>query len=350
MELPVLNARPVGRVDLPPVPLPTFLQFEPVGQCNLRCQMCPIQFRVDGPPHGPSAFMAFETFTRLLEQFPSAQELQLQGLGEPLMHPRFFDMVAHAVGRALRVSTNTNLTYLNARRAEHCVRSGLHELHGSLDGATAATYEAIRPGARFQQVVDHLHQLLATRRRLDATNPWVRLVVVAMRQNLAEIPDLVCLAHAIGIDTVFVQHLCHDFGEASLPERYRPMRDFVDRQTLVTEDPARVEKYFEEARHTADRLGVDLRLPSTRPRPHPPGTRGLERCDWPWRGAYISYDGLAMPCCMVATPDRINFGKMGAHGVQAIWNSAAYQAFRKRLSSEDPPDVCRSCSVYRGTF
>ncbi len=31
--------------------LPTYVQIEPVGQCNLRCQMCSIQFRQDGPPY-----------------------------------------------------------------------------------------------------------------------------------------------------------------------------------------------------------------------------------------------------------------------------------------------------------
>lgn len=60
------------------------------------------------------------------------------------MHPRFFDMVRHAVGRGLRITTNSNLTLLNARRAEQCMASGLHELHGSIDGATPATYEGIR--------------------------------------------------------------------------------------------------------------------------------------------------------------------------------------------------------------
>ncbi|HMF36162.1 MAG TPA: radical SAM protein, partial [Isosphaeraceae bacterium] len=107
------------------VTLPRFLQVEPVGQCNLRCQMCPIQFRQDGPLHGPPAFMDFDVFTRLIDQFPDLEELQLQGLGEPMMHPRFFDMVAHAVRRGIRVGTNTNLTLLNARRAELCVTSGL---------------------------------------------------------------------------------------------------------------------------------------------------------------------------------------------------------------------------------
>ncbi len=40
--------------------LPNFLQVEPVGQCNLRCQMCAIQFRQDGPPFGSPAFMDFD--------------------------------------------------------------------------------------------------------------------------------------------------------------------------------------------------------------------------------------------------------------------------------------------------
>src|SRR5438045_1843936 len=133
--------------------LPTYVQIEPVGQCNLRCQMCAIQFRQDGPPFGPLAFMDYDLYTSLLDQFADLEELQLQGLGEPMMHPRFFDMVRYAVGRGIQVSTNTNGTLLNARRAEQCVTSGLGELHISLDGATAETYEGIRVRAHLDRVV-----------------------------------------------------------------------------------------------------------------------------------------------------------------------------------------------------
>src|SRR5439155_190590 len=163
-------------------------------------------FRRDGPPYGPPAFMDFDTFTRLLDQFPELEELQLQGLGEPMMHPRFFDMVAYAVARGIKVGTNTNLTLLNARRAEQCVTSGL------------------------------------------------------------------------------------------------------------AEDPGRIHRHFGEAGAVAAELGVDLRRPLTRPRLHPPDTPGPQRCDWPWRGAYVSYQGLAMPCCMVATPDRVQLGNMAKEG------------------------------------
>ncbi|OWW19771.1 radical SAM protein [Noviherbaspirillum denitrificans] len=331
-------------------PLPEYVQIEPVGQCNLRCRMCPIQFRGEGGPGQPRAFMDIAVFRRLVDQFPSMTELQLQGLGEPLLHPQFFEMVRYASARGIRVSTNTNMTVMSEQGAEECVRSGLHTMHVSLDGATAATYQAIRLRSRFQRVLRNLRRLVQARRMLESVTPRLRLVAVAMRENLEELPGLVALAHEEGIASVFVQHLCHDFGESSLPERYAPMREFIDAQTLLHQDPGHVERCFQAAREQASALGVELRLPRLQPRDWPAGTSGRTRCDWPWRGSYISYDGKAMPCCMVATPDRIHFGDMAQDGVDAVWNNEAYEAFRAALDSPKPPEVCRSCALYRGTF
>jgi MoaA/NifB/PqqE/SkfB family radical SAM enzyme len=276
--------------------------------------------------------------------------LQLQGLGEPMMHPRFFDMVSYAVRRGVRVGTNSSLTLLNPPRAERCVTSGLGELNVSLDGATPETYERIRVRAHFDRVLRNLGLLVAAKERLGSATPVLKVVAVAMCQNLHELPDLVRLAHRFGVASVWVQHLCHDFGESTLPAHYRPMREFVEEQTLLKEDEGRVTRYFGEAKAAARELGVSLRLPRTRALAHAPGTPGPARCDWPWRGAYASYQGLAMPCCMVATPDRINFGGLTERGAEAVWNGPEYRAFRARLASDDPPEVCKSCSVYSHTF
>ena len=330
--------------------LPTYVQIEPVGQCNLRCQMCSIQFRKDGPPYGPPAFMEFETFTRIVDQFVTLQTLHLQGLGEPMMHPRFFDMVAYAANKGIQVTTNSNLTLLNQKRAELCVTSGLDCLHVSIDGATAETYDRIRVGSHFEQVVRNLELVVEAKRKLESQHPRIHLVMVVMRQNLHELPALVKLAHQWSVEQMFVQHLCHDFGESSLPEHYRPMREFVQSQTLLEEDQKCVEYYFNQAQYIAQKLGVNLRLPRTKPRIHPPNTPGQKRCDWPWKGAYISYQGYAMPCCMVSTPDRINFGNIVEQGIEQTWNGQAYQSFREQLASARPPDVCCSCSIYSGTF
>ena len=331
-------------------PLPPFAQIEPVGQCNLRCQMCPIQWRTDGPPYGPPAFMPFETWTRILDELPGLQELHLQGLGEPMMHPRFFDMVAYAAARGIRVSTNSNLTLLYPHKAEQCVRSGLDTLHVSIDGATAETYESIRVRARLPRVLRNLEALLEARDRLGSARPELRMVAVVMRRNLHELPELVRLAATWRMEELFVQHLAHDFAESSLPAQYRPMRQFVEAESLLGEDPARIERYFDEAREVAAHHALPLRLPRTRPKPYPPGTPGRSRCDWPWRGLYLSYDGRAMPCCMVATPDRVNFGSVTEGGVAAVWESPSYESFRGQLESEASPEICRSCAVYQGTF
>lgn len=333
-----------------PPPLPRFVQIEPVGQCNLRCRMCPVQYRDTGQADQPSAFIDIALFRRLVEQFDTMTELHLQGLGEPLLHPKFFEMVRFAVARGIRVSTNTNMTVMTERQAADCVASGLHVLHVSIDGASAAVYEAIRVKAKLLKVLRNLRRLMRAKGIALSATPEVQMVVVVMRENLEELPALVRLASDEGIKRVSVQQLCHDFGEESLPVRYRPMRRFVDGQLLVREAASRVREVFEASRDEAERLGIELRLPNLVPRRHAPGTPGRERCDWPWRGAYVSFDGKAMPCCMVATPDRVQLGDVERDDVAAVWNGDAYAAFRAQLSSEVPPAVCRSCSVYAGTF
>jgi radical SAM protein with 4Fe4S-binding SPASM domain len=333
-----------------PTPLPRFVQIEPVGQCNLACRMCPVTLREDGPARG-AAFMSFETFARILDELPAVTELHLQGMGEPFLHPRLIDMIRHAAGRGITVSTNTNLTALSTRRIEDLIRSGLDTLHVSIDAADAPAYEYIRVGSKLSRVLRNLETLMDVRSRYGGGRPHVALVAVAMRRNLAQFPGLVRLAHRFGIDKVSVQQLAHDFSEQAMPPRYAPMRGFVEAETLLDEDPATVARWFDEARIEASRLGVKLQLPPILPgTSRCDGKRGRERCDWPWRGAYLSYSGEAMPCCMIATPDRLSFGNVARDGVIKVWNSEAYEAFRTRLDSDDPPEICKGCAVYNGIF
>jgi MoaA/NifB/PqqE/SkfB family radical SAM enzyme len=233
--------------------------------------------------------------------------------------------------------------------AARCVGSGLHTLHVSIDAANGAIYEAIRLGARFDTLLRNLRRLQDAKREARRANasawPHIAIVMVLMRRNLDELPALVGLASREGAESLSVQQLCHDFSEAALPPQYRSMRDFVDAEALADADLPRAQQVFDEARRRAQTLGLALRLPRlARARE----VRG--RCDWPWRGAYLSYDGRAMPCCMVGTPDRIHFGNAAHDGVAAVWNGSAYQAFREQLASPDPPAICAGCAVYRGRF
>jgi hypothetical protein len=41
---------------------------------------------------------------------------------------------------------------------------------------------------------------------------------------------------------------------------------------------------------------------------------------------------------------------MARDGVEPVWNGRAYADFRDALESSEPPEICRTCSVYQGTF
>src|SRR6185312_16285445 len=113
----------------------------------------------------------------------------------------------------------------------------------------------------FARVRRNLGHLRDAKRRLARTNPGVRLVMVLMRRNLMELPAVVRLAREHETDTVFVQHLCHDFTESTLPARYAPMREFVHGESLTGCDEELTDGVFAAARQTAESLGIDLRLP-----------------------------------------------------------------------------------------
>lgn len=333
------------------VPGPTYVQIEPVGECNLRCTMCPINYRDDHPLNGSRhKVMDFDLFCSIVDQFTNMKTLHLQGLGEPLLHPRFFDMVTYAVNKGIRVTTNTNLTLLNQRKALLAVTSGLDTLHFSIDGTTRETYERIRVNANFDKVLTNLEHLVNHKRQMGSTLPHLHMVMVIMRQNLAELPDLVRLARHYGAEEVFAQQLSHDFGDPAFHKSFQPLNDYVKEQSLLYEDPQRIEHYFGEAKALAQELGVVLRLPRPRVKPHPADMPGRERCDWPWSSAYVSFQGYALPCCIASSPDVMHLGLINSSNLEEVWNGPAYQDFRSQLASSTPPAICRSCSIYNGMF
>ncbi len=64
----------------------------------------------------------------------------------------------------------------------------------------------------------------------------------------------------------------------------------------------------------------------------------------------MSYDGRAMPCCVVSTLDRINFGRVADRPLGEVWRSPDYEAFRQQPGLDDPPGLCRSYAVCHGIF
>lgn len=336
-------------------PMPRALQVEVTAACNLRCRMCLVRYRP--ALDRASASLSFEAFRAIVDGLPEVEEVTLQGLGEPLLAPDLFRMIEHASARGIRVGFNTNATLLTRATAERLVDAELDWLCVSLDGATAATYEAIRDGARLARVEANVRGLVDVMRARRAARPRLSLVFVAMRRNVAELPDVVRLAADWGVPTVRVQNLSHSFSDTDPAGAYREIRDHAAHEALWQGASAPADggadvaatRAFARARAVAAGTGVALRLPSLEESPaaRPPGTPG---CDWPWHSAYVRHDGKVQPCCMLMGGDRAILGDARADGFAAVWRGPAYEAFRAALATSAPPAVCRGCSMYRGVF
>ena len=329
------------------VPLPRELQVEVTASCNLRCRMCLVRYRP--PLDREEGSLSFARFREIVDAVPELDRLTLQGLGEPLLAPDLLRMVAYAAGRGVRVGFNTNATLLTRATAERLVEAGLDWLCVSLDGATAATYESIREGARFARVERHVRGLMDVLRERGAERPRVSIVFVAMRRNVAEVPAVVELAAQWGVPVVRVQNLSHSFSDTDPAGAYREIRDFTAGEALWQGPDAVAGPAFSEAERVAAARGVSLRLPrlAAAPARRVVGTRG---CDWPWDSAYVRHDGAVQPCCMLMGSDRGVLGDTGREGFGDVWRGEAYRAFREALASATPPDVCSGCSLYRGVF
>ena len=331
-------------------PLPRELQVEVTGACNLRCRMCLVRY---APAVGrKEGALAYEDFLALVDALPELRKLTLQGLGEPLLSPHLLDMVRCAAARGVEVGFNSNGTLLSRPIAEELVAAGLGWLHVSLDGATAATYEEVRHGTdfrprpgQFERVVGNLRGLVAARGA--AERPRIQLVFVAMRRNVGELPALVELAADVGVDSIWVQNLSHDFGDTGSSEAYGPMRDYATEEALFGRDAARADELFSEAAARSRALGIELRLPRLEEPPPAADGRG---CSWPWESAYVTHRGEVQPCCMVMGSDRATLGNLADESFGEVWSGPAYEGFRERLLSDSPPDVCAGCSLYRRVF
>jgi len=328
-------------------PLPRHLQLEVTSACNLSCAMCLVSYRP--AVNRAEGAMSIELFRRLLDGTPGLTRLTLQGLGEPLLQPHLPAMIAEAKERGIEVGFNSNAMLLTRERADRLVALGLDWLHVSLDGATAATYEGIRAGGDFGKVARNLRGLQAAKRAAGSATPWVRVVFVAMRRNVAELPGVVRLAADWGVPTLRVQNLSHSFDDTDPAGAYREIREFAAAEALWQSPDAAAERAFADAARAAEERGVALRLPKLEA---PSATRASNApgCDWPWRSAYVRQDGQVQPCCMLMGGDRGILGDLAAESFPAVWRGERYEAFRAGLMSSRPPDVCAGCSMYRGVF
>lgn len=130
-----------------PLDTPFLIFLDPSDLCNFQCKFCPsgdkaLLKKVKRRP----GLMDFELYRKIIDDLCTFEKpikvLRLYKDGEPLLNPRFPEMVRYARERgcALQVDTTTNASLLNPQLNLELIDAGLDRIHISLNGLSDESY------------------------------------------------------------------------------------------------------------------------------------------------------------------------------------------------------------------
>ena len=323
-----------------PLPLPDELYIEVTNRCNSRCQTCVRTFEALEPLRD----LQMDEFRRLVDQAPDLQRAVLHGVGEPLLNRDLPAMIAHLKARANppHVLFNSNAILLTPERQDALLDARLDELRISTDAAHPELYARTRGVDAFDRMVENV-AAFARRIHQAGYGPQLSFWFTAMHENLADLPDLVRLAHRLDVGQVYVQRLVY-YGQGLA----------VGEQSLFRAMQAAEESLLVEAEALAEELGIAFSASgATTPRESllaPDGNRRpWSHCRRPSSLIYITANGNVLPCCFSPFTARDYPGLLLGNAFETplleIWNGAAYRQFRAAQQTDAPPESCDRCGA-----
>jgi len=331
---------------------PLKLQMDVVNQCNLRCTMCHFSAAEYSYANRPKREMAVEDFARIAEQiFPLCSHLSLSCSTEPLLHRKLGELLQITAGfKVPFVYMYTNGLLLNDRIIDHVMQSKMNQLSISVDGATKATYERIRIGAKFERLIANIQALNRVKERLRSATPHLCFNVVLMRSNIRELPAIVRLAHEMQVESIAAVHMVPlaiavaDSKEESLQWD----KDLCNR--MLDEARALAERYhihitlpdrFAVAEDPGPLIQVGTRQRDLRFLPSQPKAPAQPSCLFPWHFVGLDSDGNLMPCGWWHHQPPL--GNVLRESFAAIWNNQEYRKLRSEHVHGPLRDVCQTC-------
>lgn len=307
------------------------IQVEVTSRCPGRCSYCP---HTTMKEEWLSRDMDMETFSRLWPIMRRSVRVHLQGWGEPLLNPSFFDMAALARKAGCQVSTTTCGLHMNEKTARDIVESGIDIIAFSLAG-TDADSNASRSGIDFDRVCRAVSTLQAVRRARMGVHLEIHFAYLMLASNMEAVRDLPALMSRLGVHAAVISTLDY------LPEPSLAAEAFAPHEKEKLGKAAAV---LGETAAEAQRLGLSFHYEL--PESESAGTRCRENID---RSLYISADGSVSPCVYLnvparaADPNRRVFGNVRDEEVLDIWEKEDFRHFREGLACGDPDRPCQAC-------
>jgi SynChlorMet cassette radical SAM/SPASM protein ScmF len=186
------------KLDLPDgVPPLTSLYMYIAGSCNLACRHCWISPTYE-PDNSQGQFLKLEYIKKAVAEAKplGLQSVKLTG-GEPMLHPQIRELIEWLDSQGIDIIIESNGTLINNNLAKFLKsKPNMHFISVSIDGATAATHEALRgvPNS-FTKAISGIKSLVKA-----GFKP--QLICTLHRGNMHDIEAVTALAEKLGCGSV----------------------------------------------------------------------------------------------------------------------------------------------------
>ena len=335
-------------------------QIELTTRCPLRCRMC---IR-EGAVNWQGRDMKLEDFRKISEYFSKAENIILQGWGEPLLNRNLIDAVRMVKEKGARAGFVTSGSALERALISELIDTGTDFIGFSLAGATAETHNSIRIHSDFELLLENIRLFTSVKKEKRLDKPRLHIVYLILKDNITDVPALVELAKNTGINEIILINLIQVSNE------------WQEGQRVFSCAEEGVEKEYTDilkgAEIRAKELNINLRLSSLVPSDVPVCEEN------PLRNIYISAEGEVSPCVYLYPPlsepfrriycgkefqtEKASFGNILQEPFDTIWVKNEYAEFRRcfeqRLKNQkglsladtkrEPPTQCRTCHKMLG--
>lgn len=293
---------------------PQSAQFEITNRCNLSCDICP---RTNKYAKLKIGDMDYDVFTKAMDKLAPLRLATLTGWGEPMIHPRLYDMISYAMKNgAADTSISTNGVLLNDENITKLFESGLTSLRISVDNYQEEGGTGHPAGAKTMERVANLIK------RRAGKIPHVSLAVTSYPENYEEVFKLIDAAARVKVDSVAILRMNHRFRKGLVRYTY--------------EDEERVGLEYKAHGRKA---GVSVLVSRDAHR----GVRklfyrGRTKCPLLLDMVNVTADGKITPCCFL--PNQ-HVGDLMETDIETIWHSEEFGKFR-----EIQEHRCTDCDAY----
>jgi wyosine [tRNA(Phe)-imidazoG37] synthetase (radical SAM superfamily) len=279
-----------------PGPYPLNINIEVTTRCNLACTFCS-QITLKKDQIGDMSWEMFKSIADESEQY-ATPAANINGLGEPLLHKQFPEMVRYIKGRGfLDVMFHTNGSIMSEELADQLIDSGLDRIIFSVDSPDKKTYESMRIRASFDRVVKNVRLFAERRNKRAMMAPIIRTAMVVTDDTVHQVQDYLKLWKPVA-DQVTLQDM------SSLSKR-------LDDGTWANQEKSPIPASFDEVRDAAKKKKVGF------------------ACPYLFQAASPFWNGDVIPCCNPNAREHLVMGRLGPETMHGIWNGKKYTELRK---------------------